>query len=106
MALMGKSCEAILLISLVYLFLIGIVISVSAQESDSGLVKMHLDEAIKYLEAGNKDAAAIHLNNGHRDITSVSSDAQELFEAGMKSLSIGDLSGALLHLKAADEKLS
>lgn len=106
MALMGKSCEAILLISLVYLFSTGIVISVSAQESDSVLVKMHLDEAIKYLQAGNKDAAAIHLNNGHRDITSVSSDAQELFEAGMKSLSIGDLSGALLNLKAADEKLS
>jgi len=46
------------------------------------------------------------LNNGHRDISSVSIDAQELFEAGMKSLSIGDSSGALLHLKAADEKLS
>ena len=41
MALMGKSGEGILLIiSLVYLFLTGIVNSVSAQESDSSLVKM------------------------------------------------------------------
>jgi hypothetical protein len=91
---------------LVYSFLTGIVNSVSAQEADSSLVKMHLDEAIKYLQAGNKDAAAIHLDNGHRDISSVSTDAQELFEAGMKSLSIGDSSGVLLHLNAADEKLS
>lgn len=64
---MEKRNKAILLIiSLVYLFFTGIVNSVSAQESDSSLVKMHLDEAIKYLQAGNKDAAAIHLNNGHR----------------------------------------
>jgi len=104
---MGKGCEAIfLIISLVYLFLTRIANSAPAQESDSSLVKMHLDEAIKDLQAGNKDAAAIHLNNGHRDISSVSIDAQQLFEAGMKSLSIGDSSGALLHLKAVDEKLS
>lgn len=66
---------------------------------------MHLEKAIKYLQVGNNDAAAIHLNAGHQAISCVSVNAKELYEAGMKALSTDDLSGALEHLKAAEEKL-
>lgn len=71
----------------------------------SSLVKMHLEEAIKALESGNK-AASIHLNAGHQTISSIPTQAKEQFEAGMKALSAGDSTGALMHLKAADVKLS
>jgi hypothetical protein len=66
---------------------------------------MHLEEAIKALEVGNKEAASIHLNAAHLAIFTLSVQAKEQFEAGMKALSTGDSNRALMHLKAADMKL-
>jgi len=58
------------------------------------------------LEVGNNESASIHLNAAHQDIPSVSIQAEEQFEAGMKALSTGDSNSALIHLKTADVKLS
>jgi hypothetical protein len=99
--------------SLVYFLLLDASNSIIAQNvtnmttsRSSSLVKMHLEEAVKALESGNKEAASIHLNAGHQAISSIPAQAKEQFEAGMKALSAGDSNGALMHLKAADVKLS
>ena len=98
--------------SIVYLPLLAASNSISAQNTtnitisgSSGLTRMHLEEAIKALEVGNKEAASIHLNAAHRAISSLSVQAKEQFEAGMKALSTGDSNGAHMHLKAAEMKL-
>ncbi len=62
---------------------------------NSSLTKMHLEEAIKALEVGNKEAASIHLNAAHQAISSISVQAKEQFEAGMKALSNGDSNSAV-----------
>jgi hypothetical protein len=102
----------IFMASIAYLPLIGASNSISTQNmtnmttsGNSSLVKMHLEEAIKALENGNKEAASIHLNAGHQAISSLSVQSKEQFEAGMKALSTGDSNGALIHLKAADVNL-
>jgi hypothetical protein len=102
----------IVMASILYLLLLGASNSISAQNTtnmtmsgSSSLTKMHLEEAIKALEVGNKEAASIHLNAAHQAISSISVQAKEQFEAGMKALSNGDSNSALMHLKAADMKL-
>ena len=98
--------------SIVYLPLLAASNSISAQNTtnmtmsgSSSLTKMHLEEAIKALEVGNKEATLIHLNTAHQAISSLSFQAKEQFEAGMKALSTGDSNGAHMHLKAAEMKL-
>jgi hypothetical protein len=102
----------IVMASILYLLLLGASNSISAQNTtnmtmsgSSSLTKMHLEEAIKALEVGNKEAASIHLNAAHQAISIISVQAKEQFEAGMKALSNGDSNSALMHLKAADMKL-
>ena len=97
---------------IVYLPLLAASNSIPAQNTtnmtmlgSSSLTKMHVEEAIKALEQGNKEAASIHLNAAHQAISSISVQAKKQFEAGMKALSTGDSNGALMHLKAADMKL-
>jgi hypothetical protein len=101
----------IVMVSIVYLPLLATSNSLSAQNTtnmmmsgNSSLTKMHLEEAIKALEVGNKEAASIHLNAAHQAISSISIQAKQ-FETGMKALSNGDSNSALMHLKAADMKL-
>lgn len=86
--------------SIVYLPLLAASNSISAPNTtnmtmsrSSSLTKMHLEEAIKALEVGNKEAASIHLNAAHKAISSLSVQAKEQFEAGMKALSTGDSNG-------------
>ena len=67
----------------------------------SSLTKMHLEEAIKALE----EAASIHLKGAHQAISTISIQAKQEFEAGMKALSNGDSNSAVMHLKAPDMKL-
>ena len=102
----------IVMASIVYLPLLATSDSISAQNTtnmtmsgNSSLTKMHLEEAIKALEVGNKEAASIYLNAAHQAISSISIQAKQQFEAGMKALYNGDSNSALMHLKAADMKL-
>ena len=59
----------------------------------------------KSLGSRKKEAASIHLNAAHQALSSLSVQAKEQFEAGMKALSTGDSNGASMHLKAAEMKL-
>src|SRR5207342_1011824 len=70
-----------------------------------GSTKMHLEEAIKALESGNKDAASTQLTAAQQAISGESEQAKMHFNEGMKAFSAGDTNGTLMHLKAADEAL-
>lgn len=67
--------------------------------------KIHLTEAIKALEGGDKVAASTHLTAAQQAVAGVSSQVKMHFDEGMKAFSGGDFSGALKHLKAADTAL-
>ena len=108
--------------SIVYLFLLADSNSVSGQNmtnqttvgtnttimttSDtSSSAKLHLDEAIKALEKGDKQGASTRLTAAQQAISGASAQAKEHYEEGMKALMAGDSSGALMQLKAARDAL-
>jgi hypothetical protein len=66
---------------------------------------MHVEEAIKALESGNKDTASTQLTAAQQAISGESEQAKMHFNEGMKAFSSGDTNGTLKHLKAADEAL-
>ena len=68
----------IVMASIVYFPLLATSNSISAQNTtnmtmsgSSSLSKIHLEEAIKALEVGNKEAASIHLITAHQAISSI-----------------------------------
>ena len=71
----------------------------------SSSAKLHLGEAIKALENGDKEGASTHLTAAQQAIAGASAQAKMHFEEGMKALAAGDSNGALLHLKAANQAL-
>ena len=73
--------------------------------TSGGSTKMHVEEAIKALESGNKDAASTQLTAAQQAISGESEQAKMHFNEGMKAFSAGDTNGTLMHLKAADEAL-
>ena len=66
-----------------------------------GGAKLHIQEAIKALESGDKQAATTHLTAAQAAISGESDQAKIHFGEGMKAFSAGDSNGALMHLKAA-----
>ena len=70
-----------------------------------GSAKMHLGEGIKALEAGNNEAANMHLDFAKQAMANAPTNALKHFEEGMKALGAGDSNGALMHLKLADQAL-
>ena len=71
----------------------------------SGGAKLHIQEAIKALEGGDKQAASTHLTAAQAAISGESDQAKMHFDQGMKAFSGGDTNGALMHLKAAMQAL-
>jgi len=71
----------------------------------SGGAKLHIEEAIKALESGDKQAATTHLTAAQAAISGESDQAKMHFGEGMKAFSGGDTNGALMHLKAAMQAL-
>lgn len=67
--------------------------------------KMHIEEAIKALEAGNTAAASTHLTAAQQAIPIESEQVKMHFGEAMKAFSSGDSNGALMHLKAANDVL-
>lgn len=67
--------------------------------------KMHIEEAIKALQTGDKGAASTHLSVAQQAISGASAQAKDHFELGMKAFSAGDSNGALMHLNAANQAL-
>jgi hypothetical protein len=79
--------------------------NMTTSNTSGGSAKMHLEEAIKALESGNKDAASTHLTAAQQAISGESDQAKMHFDEGMKAFSAGDTNGALMHLKAAKDAL-
>ncbi|HXV87996.1 MAG TPA: hypothetical protein VD710_02765 [Nitrososphaeraceae archaeon] len=71
----------------------------------AGSAKMHLEEGIKALEAGNIQMANLHLDFAKQAMANAPTNAVKHFEEGMKTLGVGDSTGALMHLKLADQAL-
>ena len=65
--------------------------------------KMHLEEGIKVLKAGDQQGALMHLNEADKGISDQS--AKMHLDEGIKALKAGDQQGALMHLGAADQAL-
>lgn len=108
--------------SIVYLFLLADLHSVSGQNmtnqttagtntsimttsDSSSSAKLHLQEAIKALEKGDKPETFSRLTAAQQAMSGASAEAKERYEEGMKALMAGDSSGALTHLKAARDAL-
>ena len=73
--------------------------------TSGGSAKMHIEEAIKALDSGDKQAASTHLTAAQQAISGESDQAKMHFDEGMKAFSSGDSNGALMHLKAAIQAL-
>lgn len=65
--------------------------------------KMHLEEGIKALKAGDNQGALTHLDAAGQDLTDQS--AKFHLDEGIKAVKSGDQQGALMHLGAADKAL-
>jgi hypothetical protein len=65
--------------------------------------KMHLEEGIKALRAGDSQGALMHLSAADQVITDQS--AKLHLDEGIKAVKSGDQQGALMHLGAADQAL-
>jgi hypothetical protein len=63
--------------------------------------KMHLDEGIKALKAGDTQGALMHLDEADKGISDQS--AKMHLDEGIKSLKAGDTQGALMHSSAASK---
>lgn len=66
--------------------------------------KMHLEEGIKALKAGDTQGALMHLDEANKGISDQS--AKMHLDEGIKALKANDNQGALTHLDAADKALS
>jgi hypothetical protein len=73
--------------------------------TSGGSAKTHIEEAIKALESGDKQAASTDLTAAQQAISGESDQAKMHFGEGMKAFSSGDSNGALMHLKAAMQAL-
>ena len=69
--------------------------------------KMHLEEGIAALKAGNTQGALMHVNAAENGLTSSSTDqsAKMHIDEGIAALKAGNTQGALMHLGAADKVL-
>jgi hypothetical protein len=66
--------------------------------------KMHLEEGIKALKAGDTQGALMHLNEADKGISDQS--AKMHLDEGIKAVKANDNQGALMHLDVADKALS
>jgi hypothetical protein len=68
--------------------------------------KMHLDEGIKALKAGDNQGALMHLDVAGQGLSSSSDQSAKMhLDEGIKALKAGDNQGALMHLDVADQAL-
>ena len=68
--------------------------------------KMHLEEGIKALKAGDNQGALMHLSAADQGLTSSSDQSAKMhLDEGIKAVKSGDQQGALMHLGVADQAL-
>ncbi|MFL6361541.1 MAG: hypothetical protein ACJ72V_19685 [Nitrososphaeraceae archaeon] len=67
--------------------------------------KMHLEEGIKALKAGDNQGALMHSSAADQGLTSSDQSAKMHLDEGIKAVKSGDQQGALMHLGVADQAL-
>jgi hypothetical protein len=68
--------------------------------------KLHLEEGLKALKAGDNQGALMHLGAADQGLTSPSDQSAKMhLDQGISALKAGDNQGALMHLGAADQAL-
>jgi exonuclease VII small subunit len=67
---------------------------------------MNLEEAVKALEGGNKDAALANLSAAQQAISGEFEQVKMNLEEAVKALEGGNKDAALANLKAADQALA
>jgi hypothetical protein len=68
--------------------------------------KMHLEEGIKALKAGDNQGALMHLSAADQGLSSSSDQSAKMhLGEGIKAVKSGDQQGALMHLDVADQAL-
>ena len=77
--------------------------SPSSDNVDEGGAKMHLDEAMKALQAGDSAGAEMHMTEADKVLQE--GTAKMHLDEAMKALQAGDTAGAEMHVKAAQDNL-
>ena len=70
---------------------------------DQGAAKMHLDEAMKALQAGDNAGAKMHMEEADKVLSE--GGAKMHLDNAMKALQAGDNAGATRHTQAAQDNL-
>lgn len=73
--------------------------------TSGGSAKTLLEDGIKALQSGDKEAAMTQLTAAQQAMSGSSPEAIKHYEEGMKSLESGDSKGAIMHLQFADQSL-
>jgi hypothetical protein len=73
--------------------------------NSTGIAKLHLEEAIKALENGSKQAVSTRLTAALQGVAQSSNETKMHFNEAIKAFSAGNTNDTLLHLKAATENL-
>jgi hypothetical protein len=79
--------------------------NMTTSDTSVSSAKMHLEEAIKALQSGDKQGATTHLGLAEPGMVNAPPAAIMHFGEGMKALSAGNTNGAITHLTAADQSL-
>jgi cellobiose-specific phosphotransferase system component IIA len=77
--------------------------SSSSSGSDQGAAKMHLDEAIKALQADDTAGAEIHMTEADKVLQE--GEAKTHLDEAIKALQAGDTAGAEMHAQLAQDSL-
>ena len=77
--------------------------SPSSSDADQGAAKMHLDEAMKALQAGDTAGAEMHMTEADKVLQEGA--AKMHLDEAMNALEAGDTEGAEMHAQLAQDSL-
>ncbi len=99
---MNKNVKVPILViaTLITGMLISITPLVFSQASTGSQGNVHLDAAIKALQAGDTNGALMHMNQADKTLTGA---AKMHLDAAIKALQAGDTNGALMHLQQSQK---
>jgi hypothetical protein len=79
--------------------------NMTTSNTSTNSAKIQLEQGIKDLQSGDKEAAVTQLTAAQQAMSGSSPEAIKHFEEGMKALESGDSNGAIMHLQIADQSL-
>jgi cellobiose-specific phosphotransferase system component IIA len=77
--------------------------SPSSSDADQGAANMHLDEAMKALQAGDIAGAEMHMTEADKVLQE--GEAKTHLDEAIKALQAGDTAGAEMHAQLAQDSL-